>query len=130
MTNRKEYEVPGLNEPLSHYTDAVRYGDFLFISGVTPVNEHSEVVGGDDVTKQAQQLFLNMEKILKAAGATFADILKVTVFLTDINDRPKINPVRQRFFGNSRPASTLVEVSRLAIPGAKVEIEAVVGCTQ
>ena len=59
------------------------------------------------------------------AGATFADVLKVTVYLTDINDRPLINPVRQEFFGASGRASTLVEVSALAIPGAKVEIEAV-----
>ena len=58
-------------------------------------------------------------------GATFADVLKVTVYLTDISDRPLINPVRQEFFGSTRPASTLVQVSALAIPGAKVEIEAV-----
>jgi 2-iminobutanoate/2-iminopropanoate deaminase len=49
----------------------------------------------------------------------------VTVYLTDVDDRPKINPVRQEVFGDARPASTLVEVSRLAVPGAKVEIEAV-----
>jgi 2-iminobutanoate/2-iminopropanoate deaminase len=52
-------------------------------------------------------------------------VAKVTVYLTDIDDRPRINPVRREFFGETRPASTLVEVSRLAIPGAKVEIEAV-----
>jgi enamine deaminase RidA (YjgF/YER057c/UK114 family) len=54
-------------------------------------------------------------------------VLKVTVLLTDINDRHKINPVRQKYFGSARPASTLFEVSRLAVPGMKVEIEAVVG---
>ncbi len=68
-----------------------------------------------------------MEKVLKAAGASFADVLKVTVYLTDVDDRTKINPVRQRYFGDARPASTLIEVSRLAIPGMKVEVEAVVG---
>ena len=61
------------------------------------------------------------------ASASPADVLKVTVFLTDIADRVKINPARQEFFGAARPASTLVEVSRLAIPGMRVEIEAVVG---
>jgi 2-iminobutanoate/2-iminopropanoate deaminase len=54
-----------------------------------------------------------------------AVVLKVTVFLTDINDRPKINPVRREVFGDHRPASTLVEVSRLVRPEAKVEVEAV-----
>jgi hypothetical protein len=53
------------------------------------------------------------------------DVVKVTVFLTDVNDRTAINPVRQEFFGDARPASTLEEISRLAIPGATIEVEAV-----
>ncbi|MEA2793109.1 MAG: 2-iminobutanoate/2-iminopropanoate deaminase, partial [Bradyrhizobium sp.] len=65
--------------------------------------------------------------VLDAAGATMADVLKVTVFLTNIDDRAAINPVRREFFGSARPASTLIEVSRLALPEMKVEIEAVVG---
>ena len=68
-----------------------------------------------------------MKAILDAAGASFADVLKVTVYLTDVEDRKKINPVRQEFFGSARPASTLIGVQALAIPGMKVEIEAVVG---
>jgi enamine deaminase RidA (YjgF/YER057c/UK114 family) len=63
--------------------------------------------------------------VLAAAGATPADVVKVTVYLLDIDDRPAINPVRQEFFGSARPASTLVEVSRLAVPGALLEIEAI-----
>ena len=65
--------------------------------------------------------------MLRAIGAGFADVLKVTVFLTDMNDRVRINPIRQEYFGTARPASTLVEISRLALPGARVEIEFVVG---
>ena len=124
---RQEIKVPGLNPPISHYTDAVRFGDLLFISGVTPVDENLNVVGGEDVVAQAHQVFLNMGKVLAAAGLNAADILKVTVFLTDVEDRPKINPVRQKFFGTSRPASTLVGVSGLAVPGIKIEVEAVAG---
>jgi 2-iminobutanoate/2-iminopropanoate deaminase len=63
--------------------------------------------------------------VLAAGGASFADVAKVTIFLTDVDDRARINPVRQEFFGEARPASTLVEVSRLAIPGARIEVEAV-----
>jgi enamine deaminase RidA (YjgF/YER057c/UK114 family) len=63
--------------------------------------------------------------VLAAAGCGFEDVVKVTIFLTDVDDRPAINPVRQEVFGSTRPASTLVEVPRLAVPGAKVEIEAV-----
>jgi 2-iminobutanoate/2-iminopropanoate deaminase len=124
---RKEFSVPGLNPPISHYCDAVQFGNLLFISGIGPIDAKLNVVGGDDVVAQAEAVFSAMEKVLKAAGASFADVLKVTVFLTDVNDRAKINPVRQRFFGAARPASTLIEVSRLAIPGMKIEVEAVVG---
>jgi 2-iminobutanoate/2-iminopropanoate deaminase len=126
LSVREELRVEGLAEPISHYTDAVRYGDLLFVSGVAPVDEKSRLVGEGNVITQARQVFLNMKKILEAAGTGFDKILKVTVYLTDVADRTKINPVRQEFFGASRPASTLIGVSELAIPGMKVEIEAVV----
>jgi 2-iminobutanoate/2-iminopropanoate deaminase len=125
MAIREEFRVPGQPEPLSHYTDAVRAGELLFVSGCVPVDSDGELVGGDDVVAQARQVFRNIESVLSAAGATFADVAKVTLFLTDVDDRVKINPVRQEFFVQARPASTLVEVSRLAVPGAKLEVEAV-----
>lgn len=124
---RKEFSIPGLNPPISHYCDAVQFGNMLFISGLAALDADLKLIGGDDVAAQAEAIFQAMDKILKAAGASFADVLKVTVLLTDVNDRTKINPVRQKYFGSARPASTLFEVSRLAIPGMKVEIEAVVG---
>jgi len=124
---RREYRVAGLQKPISHYTDAVRFNDLVFISGLAPFDENDRLVGEGDVAAQTRQIFKNMRKILDAAGADFSDILKVTVFLTDVADRTKINPVRQEFFGSSRPASTLIGVSELALPGMKIEIEAVVG---
>ena len=122
---RREYRIEGLAEPLSHYTDAVRAGDLLFISGLIGVDGQGTLVGGDDVAAQVRQVFENMRAVLDGAGCRFEDVVKVTVYLTDVDDRPKINPVRQEVFGDARPASTLVEVSRLAVPGAKVEIDAV-----
>lgn len=119
--------MPGLNPPISHYTDAVRFGNLLFLSGLAPLDAKGRLVGGSDPAKQTLKIFRNMKRILDAAGVGFGDVLKVTVYLTHIADRPKINPVRQAFFGKSRPASTLVEVSNLVIPGMRVEIEAVVG---
>jgi len=124
---REELRVEGLAAPLSHYIDAVRYGDLLFISGVAPLDEKSRLVGGEDVVAQARQVFLNMKQILETAGTDFDRVLKVTVYLTDVADRTKINPIRQEFFGAARPASTLIGVNELAIPGMKVEVEAVVG---
>jgi 2-iminobutanoate/2-iminopropanoate deaminase len=122
---REEIRVPGQPEPISHYTDAVRAGELVFVSGCVPVDREGRLVGGDDVVAQARQTLTNVGAVLAAAGCTFADVAKVTIFLTDVDDRPLINPVRQEFFGDARPASTLVEVSRLAIPGAKIEVEAV-----
>ena len=123
--SREEIRVDGLAEPISHFTDAVRAGDLLFVSGIVAVDGEGRLVGGDDVVAQVGQVFENMRAVLAAAGCGFEDVVKVTVFLTDIDDRPLINPVRQEVFGAARPASTLVEVSRLAVEGAKVEVEAV-----
>lgn len=122
---REELRVVGLPEPLSHYTDAVRAGDLLFVSGVVPVDASGALVGGDDVVAQAEQVFRLIGLVLEAAGATAADVVKVTVFLLDKLDRERINPVRRAFFGEARPASTLVEVSGLVVPGARLEVEAV-----
>lgn len=123
--SRREYRVSGLAEPLSHYTDAVQVGEMLFVSGVVPVDREGRLVGDGDVVAQARQVFSNLGAVLAAAGSDFSDVAKVTVYLVDIDDRPRINPVRQEVFGEVRPASTLIEVSRLAVDGARLEVEAV-----
>ena len=122
---REEYSAEGVAAPISHYADAVRAGDLLFVSGCVPVDGEGRLVGGEDVAAQAAQVFENIGAVLRAAGASAADVVKVTIFLTDVDDRPAIADVRKAFFGETRPASTLVEISRLAIPGAKIEVEAV-----
>lgn len=123
---REEIRAAGQAEPISHYTDAVRAeGPLLFVSGVVPVDGAGRLVGGDDVVAQARQVFSNLGAVLAAGGATFADVVKVTVFLTDVDDRARINVVRQEAFGEARPASTLVEIAGLAIPGARIEVDAV-----
>lgn len=125
MADREEIRVPELGVPISHYTDAVRAGDLLFVSGVVPTDADGNVVGDDDVAAQARQVFENIRLVLERAGSGPEHVVRVTVYLTDVDDRPLINPVRQEFFGETRPASTLIEISRLAIPGAKLEIDAV-----
>jgi reactive intermediate/imine deaminase len=123
--SRKEIRVESLAEPISHFTDAVLAGGLLHVSGIVAVDGDGRLVGGDDVVAQTRQVFETMRAVLAAAGCGFEDVVKVTVFLTDIDDRARINPVRQEVFGQTRPASTLVEVPRLAVEGAKVEIECV-----
>ncbi len=123
--SRHEIRVEGLAEPISHFTDAVRAGGFLHVSGIVAVDGEGRLVGGDDVVAQTRQVLDTMRAVLAAGGCGFEDVVKVTIFLTDIDDRPRINPLRQDAFGNTRPASTLVEVPRLAVDGAKVEIECI-----
>ena len=90
----------------------------------SPPTAQGRVVGGSDVVAQTRQVHENIKRCLAAAGATFADICKVTVFLRDIDDREKVNTVRKEYFGAHRPASTLVEISRLVRDDYLVEIEA------
>jgi len=114
-----------LAEPISHYTDAVEAGGFLYVSGMLPVDAGGELVGADDVIAQTEQVLSNVGTVLEAAGVTFHDVVKVGVYVRDMADRELINAVRRRYFGEARPASTLVEVSALAHPGALVEVDAV-----
>ena len=123
MSGREEIRVPELAEPVSHYTDAVRAGNLLFVSGAIAVDGDGKLVDGG-VVAQARQVFANLGAVLAAAGVGFESVVKVTVFLTDIDDRPAVNEVRREVFGAARPASTLVEVSRL-VAGALIEVEAV-----
>jgi 2-iminobutanoate/2-iminopropanoate deaminase len=114
-----------LAEPISHYTDAVEASGFLYISGMLPVNGDGELVGTGDVIRQSEQVLDNIGAVLQASGATFGDVVRVGVYVRDMADRELINTVRRRYFGDARPASTLVEVSALADPDALVEIDAV-----
>jgi enamine deaminase RidA (YjgF/YER057c/UK114 family) len=124
VSGREEIRVPGRPE-LAHAADVVRAGGFVFVAGILPVDPEGALVDGGDTVEQARFVLDELGRILRAAGCRARDVVKVCVFLTDIDDRPLINPARQAFFGDARPASTLVEVSGLAVPGAKVEIDAV-----
>jgi 2-iminobutanoate/2-iminopropanoate deaminase len=125
MTSRTEFRVVGQAEPVSHYTDAVAAGDFLYVSGCVASDATGALVGGDDIVAQTRQVLHNIASILDAAGAVIGDVVKMTVYLTDVDDRSAINAVRQEVFGDVRPASTLVEISRLAAPEARIEIDVV-----
>jgi reactive intermediate/imine deaminase len=122
---KEEIRVAGMPEPISHFTHVVKVGRLVFVSGCTARDDQGRTVGGSDAIAQARQVHENLKKCLTAAGATFADICKVTVFLRNMADREKVNTVRKEYFGASLPASTLVEVSRLAREDLLVEIEAI-----
>lgn len=122
---RQEYRVDGMPEPISHFTDAVAFGPFVFLSGCGPVDSEGKLVGGDDILAQTRQVHENLKQVLQATGCSFSSILKVIVYLSDMSEIGLVNQIRQEYFGDARPASTLVEVSDLATPGMRVEIEAI-----
>ena len=123
LARKQEIRVPGMSEPVSHYTDVVRAGSLVFVSGCVASDAEGRTVGGSDVIAQTRQVHENLKRCLAAAGATFADVCKVTVFLKNRDDREKVNTVRKEYFGASRPASTLVEISRFVRDDILIEIE-------
>jgi enamine deaminase RidA (YjgF/YER057c/UK114 family) len=114
--------LDGQPEPVSHYCHVTKAGNLIWVSGTVGVAADGSVP--ESVVEQFEVAIANMDACLKAVGAGAEHVVKVVVYLTDIHDRRKINPIRQRYFGPHRPASTLVEVSALVSPELKVEIEA------
>jgi 2-iminobutanoate/2-iminopropanoate deaminase len=123
-THREEFLIPGMAEPISHFAHVVRAGRMVFVSGCVASDGQGRTVGGMDPVAQARQVHENLKKCLAAAGATFADVCKVTVFVRNMAHREAINTVRKEYFGASRPASTLVEISRFVRDDLLLEIEA------
>ena len=114
--------VDGQPKPFSHYCHVVKAGNQIWVSGTVGIAADGSIPDG--VVEQFEIAIANMDTCLKAVGASAEHVVKVVVYLTDVDDRGKINPIRQRYFGVHRPASTLVEVSALVAPELKVEIEA------
>jgi enamine deaminase RidA (YjgF/YER057c/UK114 family) len=121
MTEIKRFLLPDEREPVSHFCHATRAGDRVWVSGSVGVRSDGTIP--EDTVEQFQVAIDTVDRCLKAAGAEARHVVKVTVLLTDINDRAAINPIRQKYFGEHRPASTLFEVSALVSPEMKVEIE-------
>ena len=97
----------------------------LFVSGQLADDLNGELVGGDDAGAQAEQCFRNIDALLTAAGATRTDVVKLTIYLTDLADREAVARARTAYFGVHMPASTGLRIAGLVIPGARVEVEAI-----
>jgi enamine deaminase RidA (YjgF/YER057c/UK114 family) len=98
-------------------------GALLMVSGQVAVDRTGNVVGAGDITAQSERIFEIIDAILTAHGATFADVLHVRTFMTSLDDLPGYGAVRRRVFPGPPPASTTVEVSRLFLPDALLEVE-------
>jgi reactive intermediate/imine deaminase len=114
-------------DPYAPYrlSQGFRVGDLLFVSGQAAIDEHGEIVGEGDFDAQAEQTFRNLDRVLTAGGSGLERIVKVTIFLTDMANFPKIVELRGRWFTPPYPADTIVEVTSLALPQLEIEIEAI-----
>ncbi|HEY4563512.1 MAG TPA: RidA family protein [Thermoanaerobaculia bacterium] len=111
-------------EPIVGYSRAVRVGLYIHVAGTTGIDAEGNVVGQDDPYAQSVQALRNIESALAKAGARMADVVRTRVFTTDISRWQEIGRAHGEFFRDVRPASTMVEISRLISPNMLVEIEA------
>lgn len=115
---------PGLSTPTT-YSHIVKVGNTLYIAGQVGADASGKVVGAG-MAQQLEQVLMNLQTALKSQGADFANVVRITIYTTDVDAfrAPDAAAIRAKYFGNNRPASTLVGVMRLASPEYKVEIEA------
>lgn len=106
-------------------SQGMRVGELLFVSGQVGIDEAGELVSLDDFDAQADQAFRNLSRVLEAGGSSLDRVVKVTIFLTDMTNFPKIVELRRRWFTPPYPADTIVEVRSLYRPEVKLEIEAI-----
>lgn len=110
--------------PIGPYSQAISAGGFLFCSGQIPINPVSGNVEAQDIVGQTEQVMKNIEALLRAGERTFSDVVKSTIFLKSMDDFPKVNEIYGKFFKESYPARSTVEVARLP-KGVLVEIEVI-----
>jgi 2-iminobutanoate/2-iminopropanoate deaminase len=121
---RDEVHVPS-RPVLSHAADAVRAAGLVFVAGILPVDAAGVLVGEDDVETQAEHVLSELRAVLGAAGCSTEDVASLAIYLVDLADHDAVAAVQRRVFGAVRPASTAVEVTGLAVRGARIEVDAV-----
>jgi len=111
-------------QAIGPYSQAVKAGNFLFLSGNIGFDPQTMKIVSEDIVAQTRQVLENMKAVLAAAGATFRDVVKVTVYLSDWADFPAMNQVYAEYFTGDCPARATVQIAGLA-PGAKLEVDAI-----
>ena len=106
------------------YSQAIRYGDLLFVAGQVPLTPGHDAISGDTIEEQTERVCENLKAILEAAGSSFEKVLNTTIYLTDFADFGGLNEVYGRYVGPNPPARATVQIAGLPM-GAKVEIAVV-----
>lgn len=120
--NRQRISSGGPWEKIGGYSRAVRVGDHIYVSGSTAMKD-GKIVGSGDVVAQTHQTLATISAALQEAGASLADVVRYRIYLTNVSDSEKVIPVFGEYFGEIRPAGTLVAVSALIAPEMMIEIE-------
>jgi reactive intermediate/imine deaminase len=117
--------TPAEARPVGNYKMATRMegGRLLYIAGQVARDAEGNVLAPGDIRTQARQVFQNVQRVLQAAGGDLTDLLKITTYITKIEDFPAVVEVRRQFFPGELPASTLIVVTRLAQPELLIEVE-------
>lgn len=116
--------IPGAKPNAGHYSAATRKENFLFISGQLPINPITGVKIQGDIDAQTKQVFSNLDLVLEAAGTTKDEIMKVTVFISDISLWDRVNELYKQYFGDHKPARSIVPTKELHF-GFQIELEAI-----
>ncbi|HEY3876783.1 MAG TPA: RidA family protein [Candidatus Kapabacteria bacterium] len=116
--------TPNAPEPIGPYSQAVKSRDFLFCSGQIAIDPKTGAMVQSSVEEETKQVMKNIRAVLEANGATFANVVKTTIFLTNMGDFAAMNKIYEVGIGTSRPARTTVQVAALP-KGARVEIECI-----
>ncbi len=124
MIERQRYSSGTKWETIVGYSRAVRVGNRIYVTGTTATNDEGKVVGIGDVYAQAIQAIKNIEKALDALGAELRHVVRTRMFVTDISRWQEIGRAHGEFFGDIKPATSMIEVSKLIDPDMLVEIEA------
>jgi enamine deaminase RidA (YjgF/YER057c/UK114 family) len=111
-------------EPRIGYSRAVRAGDHVHVSGTTATDDDGDLVGEGDAYEQTRRAIENVETALSEAGATLADVVRTRLYVTDVERWEAVGDAHAEAFADVRPATSMVEVSRLIEPGMLVEVEA------
>ncbi|WP_080053703.1 RidA family protein [Spirosoma aerolatum] len=116
-------QTPNAPVPGGHYSQAVVHNDLVFISGILPITPNGQKLTDATVAEQTKQILANLDAILQAAGSQRDQVLKVSVFITDMSAWATVNALYSDFFGNHRPARSVVPVNPLHY-GFAIELEA------
>ncbi len=114
--------------PIGPYSQAVGYGDLVFLSGQIPLDPETGKRHGDSIEEQAEQVLRNLESVLDAAGASWETVLRVTVYMTQLEEFSRFNAVYERMLRGAQPARSTVQVSALPL-GVRLEIDAIASRT-